>query len=365
MKKYCSQCNREFDADARWCDQCGNELAPLSPAANPQGPSVQQDNRIHKGDKTDIAGDSISAQSVDKRTFIQNSETKMYMECQLSGSRVPMEDIRRCTKCHRAVAAKYFNEDCFLCKECYENRHQSEDKAGIPPLLPPLQQITPVAQPVSSATQPTSPQTPVKSSAKLYVALAIAFAVIVVLCAKMFVTESSEEMAEAAVPHVAAQSEANVQPQDVQEAHTHSVKESKPEPVKNITAKSSPVPVKEKAPASTQAQTGKSAYQAGNYAQAAILLQKELDKGDGAAAYLLSKMYAQGKGVSANVRKAFSYMRQAAELDCSDAYYELAEMYRLGDGTETNRARAKTWYEKAVETNAKNASKAAEKLNLY
>jgi TPR repeat protein len=58
-------------------------------------------------------------------------------------------------------------------------------------------------------------------------------------------------------------------------------------------------------------------------------------------------------------------MRQAAELDCSDAYYELAEMYRLGDGTETNRARAKTWYEKAVETNAKNASLAAEKLNLY
>ena len=107
MKKYCSQCNREFDADARWCDQCGSELISQIPVSAPQGPSIQQDNRIHKGDKTDIAGDNISAQSVDKRTFItQNSEAKMYMECQLSGSRVPMEDIRRCTKCHRAVAVK-------------------------------------------------------------------------------------------------------------------------------------------------------------------------------------------------------------------------------------------------------------------
>ena len=40
-------------------------------------------------------------------------------------------------------------------------------------------------------------------------------------------------------------------------------------------------------------------------------------------------------------------------------------MYRFGDGTETNRAKATTWYEKTVATNAKNADKAAEKLNLY
>ena len=367
MKKYCSQCNREFDADARWCDQCGSELISQIPVSAPQGPSIQQDNRIHKGDKTDIAGDNISAQSVDKRTFItQNSEAKMYMECQLSGSRVPMEDIRRCTKCHRAVAVKYFNEDYFLCKECYENKRQSEDKAGIPPLAPPpVQQITPVAQPVSSPTQPTPAQAPAKSSAKLYLALAIALLVIVVLGVKMFVSDSAESAVEVTEKPVVAQTEDNVQSQEPQKKAEQPVAETKAEPVKRAASAPAAPSVKEKAPAAAQVQTGKSAYQAGNYAQAAILLQKELDKGDGSAAYLLSKMYAQGQGVSSNVRKAFSYMRQAAELDCSDAYYELAEMYRLGDGTETNRARAKTWYEKAVETNAKNASLAAEKLNLY
>lgn len=366
MKKYCSQCNREFDADARWCDQCGSELISQIPAPAPPAPSIQQDNRIHKGDKTDIAGDNISAQSVDKRTFItQNSEAKMYMECQLSGSRVPMEDIRRCAKCHRAVAVKYFNEDCFLCKECYENKRQSEDKAGIPPLAPPpLQQITPVAQPVSSPTQSAPPQAPAKSSAKLYLALAIALLVIVVLGVKMFLPDSAESEVEVTEKPVTAQTEDNVQSQESQKKAEQPVAEPKAELVKKATTAPAAPSVKEKAPAA-QVQTGKSAYQAGNYAQAAILLQKELDKGDGSAAYLLSKMYAHGQGVNTNVRKAFSYMRQAAELDCSDAYYELAEMYRLGDGTETNRARAKNWYEKAVETNAKNASKAAEKLNLY
>ena len=366
MKKYCSQCNREFDADARWCDQCGSELISQIPVSAPQGPSIQQDNRIHKGDKTDIAGDNISAQSVDKRTFItQNSEAKMYMECQLSGSRVPMEDIRRCTKCHRAVAVKYFNEDYFLCKECYENKQQFEDKAGIPPLAPPsVQQITPVAQPVSSPIQPTPSLSPAKSSTKLYLALAIALLVIVVLGVKIFLSDSAKSALEITEKPVVAQTEDNVQSQEPQKKAEQSVAETKTETVKKVATAPVTPSVKEKATAA-QVQTGKAAYLAGNYAQAAILLQKELDKGDGSAAYLLSKMYAQGQGVSANVRKAFSYMRQAAELDCSDAYYELAEMYRLGDGTETNRARAKNWYEKAVETNAKNASLAAEKLNLY
>lgn len=366
MKKYCSQCNREFDTDARWCDQCGSELILQNPVSAPKGPSIQQDNRIHKGDKTDIAGDNISAQSVDKRTFItQTSEAKMYMECQLSGSRVPMEDIRRCSKCHRAVAVKYFNEDYFLCKECYENKQQSEDKAGIPPLAPPsVQQITPVAQPVSSPIQPTPPQSPAKSSAKLYLALAIALLVIVVLGVKMVLSDSAESALEITEKPVVAQTEDNVQSQEPQKKAEQTVAEIKTETVKKAATAPATPSVKEKATAA-QVQTGKAAYLAGNYAQAAILLQKELDKGDGSAAYLLSKMHAQGQGVSANVRKAFSYMRQAAELDCSDAYYELAEMYRLGDGTETNRARAKQWYEKAVETGAKNASKAAEKLNLY
>lgn len=366
MKKYCSQCNREFDTDARWCDQCGSELILQNPVSASKGPSIQQDNRIHKGDKTDIAGDNISAQSVDKRTFItQTSEAKMYMECQLSGSRVPMEDIRRCTKCHRAVAVKYFNEDYFLCKECYENKQQFEDKAGIPPLAPPsVQQITPVAQSVSSPIQPTPSLSPAKSSTKLYLALAIALLVIVVLGVKMFLSDSAGSALEITEKPVVAQTENNVQPQEPQQKAEQSVAETKTETVKKVATAPVTPSVKEKATAA-QVQTGKAAYLAGNYAQAAILLQKELDKGDGSAAYLLSKMYAQGQGVSANVRKAFSYMRQAAELDCSDAYYELAEMYRLGDGTETNRARAKNWYEKAVETNAKNASLAAEKLNLY
>ena len=47
MKKYCSQCNREFDADARWCDQCGSELISQNPASAPQqqpAPKTAQTN---------------------------------------------------------------------------------------------------------------------------------------------------------------------------------------------------------------------------------------------------------------------------------------------------------------------------------
>ncbi len=348
MKKYCNQCNREFDANSRWCDQCGSELT--TQVTTVQGPSIQQDNRIHKGDKTNIAGDSISAQNVDKRTFItQKSETKMYCECQLSGSRVPMEDIRRCTKCHRAISQKYFNEEFFLCKECYEKKMQAEDKVGsIPPLVPPVTQPT------------TTPST--RSSSKLSWIIILFLLVVITLGAIILIPNPSSNS------HLVTQENTPASAEPTTQHKKQTQQQMAPTPVIKTSAQKE-IPVvrstSETASSSTPAPTGNSAYLAGNYEQALILLQKELDKGDGSAAYTLAKMYSQGKGVTSNVRKAFSYMRQAAELDYSDAYYELAEMYRFGDGTETNRAKAKTWYEKTVATNAKNADKAAEKLNLY
>ena len=153
-----------------------------------------------------------------------------------------MEDIRRCAKCHRAVAVKYFNEDCFLCKECYENKRQSEDKAGIPPLAPPpLQQITPVAQPISSPTQSAPPQAPAKSSAKLYLALAIALLVIVVLGVKMFLPDSAESAVEVTEKPVTAQTEDNVQSQEPQKKAEQPVAEPKAELVKKATT--APLPL--------------------------------------------------------------------------------------------------------------------------
>lgn len=90
-----------------------------------------------------------------------------------------------------------------------------------------------------------------------------------------------------------------------------------------------------------------------------------MQEGKAGAAYYLGMMYKQGKGVTKNVRKSFSYMKQAAEGGASDAYYELAEMYRLGQGTEPNRTLAKKWYEEAITSNALNADKAEKALSKY
>lgn len=50
-----------------------------------------------------------------------------------------------------------------------------------------------------------------------------------------------------------------------------------------------------------------------DYAQAAIWYEKAAKKGHTEAALRLALLYAQGKGVEANPKKAFQYMEQAAK----------------------------------------------------
>lgn len=399
----CENLGRTFPDSERFCPSCGNELSAVANKAEtmgiggvmPLGTNMQQDNRIHQGDRTDIAGDSINAQCVDKRTmtsttsnittnntttnnqYVQNivDETKKVTRCQLSGRTIPILEAVECRICHRTVAIQYYEESEFMCKECYKKKHpdapKPEPKAAIPPLTggPVRQEAVRVERIRTQLDEP-------KKKSRSWIWIAVVAAVIVAGAIFMMQNSSSDkqtvsvESAEPQAKELAGAKTGNEQSGAVK-AKPQVTKETtvKAKPMKAETVAAKPKAVETESSETVKAEaapvTGQSAYKAGNYAQAKILLEKELNGGDGSAAYTLSLMHKYGKGVTVNLRKAFTYMKQAAELECSDAYYELAEMYRTGDGTEPNRVRAKKWYEQAVATNAKNASKASEKLSLY
>ena len=97
MKKICRQCNKVFDhltVDDMYCDDCGGILSKMDKhisSTDIPSTQIQQDNRIHKGDKVNVGGDNFNAQSVDNRTVttniqnIQNivDETKKVVQCEL------------------------------------------------------------------------------------------------------------------------------------------------------------------------------------------------------------------------------------------------------------------------------------------
>ena len=85
MKKYCKYCGEfEVTPDENFCPKCGTpfmEEETVTDVANNPLPSsgqpttIQQDNRIHKGDKVTIGGDNFNAQNVDNRTVTNTSNT--------------------------------------------------------------------------------------------------------------------------------------------------------------------------------------------------------------------------------------------------------------------------------------------------
>ena len=70
---------------------------------------------------------------------------------------------------------------------------------------------------------------------------------------------------------------------------------------------------------------------------------------DPAAAYFLGVQYANGYGLQANPKAAFSWFLLAAEQGQPAAMFMLANAYRYGDGVRTDFAKAVAYYEAAAE----------------
>lgn len=395
MKKICTKCNKEWtdlNDDDLFCPDCCGKLdsvsEPIIPAAAPQR-GMQIDNRIHKGDKIDIGGDSLSAQNIDNRTMTTNTnntttinnyqnivdETKKVCKCELSGRMVSIMDIVECPKCHRMVSSQFYVDRSFMCVDCYEkleNKPRPEPQrvkpqtpfVGNTPAPQPTPQpqpepepvrIEPVVPPVVSVAQPAGK----KPMGKIIIGVVAVVAVVVAVLVMGGKDEpQSQEPPKSEAPA------AEVKPAPKAEA-APKAQQTKPAAPAQQAKPAAPAPEKKPAAPAKPKETGADAYNKGNYIKAELLLKAEAEKGVAASAYYLALMYKDGKGVAKNAKQAFSYMRSAAEGGCADAYYELGEMYRIGVGTEANRANAKKWYEMSVMENGKGSDQAAKRLQLY
>lgn len=387
MKKKCTNnsCSNwgkiiDVECEELFCEECGEKLLPIEDLKEKlsSGTSIQQDNRIHKGDKITVGGDSFNAQSIDNRTVTNTSnttinnisnvidESRKIVMCEISGKNILITDSVRCPKCGRCVSKEYYVEDMLLCKDCYDKVHDSHksanashtmEKVGIPPLIAgdTRSDDRAVVEPINGRL--------VKNDNHVKRNIIGSAIVLLVLLGGFFILKSGdkEEAFVEKTDSFAVNKPIKQIPLVEKTVSSPKVK------VTNTTIESTSSEVKKETPKPeiSKYEAGKKAYEAGNYTKASLMLEQSLQEGKSAAAYYLGMMYKQGKGMRKNVHKAFTYMKQAAEGGVSDAYYELGEMYRLGKGTEPNRSLAKKWYEAAVSEEALNSDKALEVLNKY
>jgi hypothetical protein len=85
-------------------------------------------------------------------------------------------------------------------------------------------------------------------------------------------------------------------------------------------------------------------FQAGEYRQAHEIWLELAQAGDARAAFYLSQLYAQGKGVKPDLREAMHYLVSAAEQGDSLAQFKLGNHYHLGKWIAQDMAMAEKWW---------------------
>lgn len=400
MKKICRNCNLFYDEDDIICCECGKPLEDYTETGtenknNLTGPSIQQDNRIHRGDKINVGGDNFNAQSVDKRTVtntttinnIQNivDESKALVKCEISGKRIHKIDSYECPVCKRTVAPEYYVVEKRMCVLCAEEsgdslqnsntaqKPQPQKNSGEEKVIPPMIE-TANATPSQIFIPPIEPSGRKSSKGVATVCVIAVAAVIGIWLWTNNSGESDTQVDETAV-------ESPTAPADIAETmeQTKQTEQAEPQSTPKSSSSKTRITAEETADSKAQEPTetvenntkelslydkGKEAYDTKEYGTAAVLLKQAMSSNP-KAGYYLSLLYQKGLGVSKSVKDAFSYMKQAAEGGCTDAYYDLAEMYKTGVGTEPNRTLAKKWYEQCVLSSAKNSDKAAKELSKY
>lgn len=94
---------------------------------------------------------------------------------------------------------------------------------------------------------------------------------------------------------------------------------------------------------------GMAALAKGDYKTAVTELNVDVKKGDPDAMFLLSALYAEGKGVAADQKRAFQLMERAAKLGSGRAQGSLAMYFSEGIGTKPDDAKSLEWGRRAAE----------------
>ena len=89
------------------------------------------------------------------------------------------------------------------------------------------------------------------------------------------------------------------------------------------------------------------ALKRGDYEAALADVRPRAEAGSADAQYLLSYMYLEGKGVSANERTAFVWCHKAAKQDHRQAQRTLARFYALGIGVKRDAKLSSYWQTRA------------------
>jgi len=93
-------------------------------------------------------------------------------------------------------------------------------------------------------------------------------------------------------------------------------------------------------PAAADPEKGKAALEAGDYKTALAELAADAGKGDLDAMFMLSRLYAEGKGVKQDLKLAFQWMDKAAAGGSTRAESTLAMYYSEGIGTPRDEAKS-------------------------
>lgn len=93
---------------------------------------------------------------------------------------------------------------------------------------------------------------------------------------------------------------------------------------------------------------GLAAWRAGDYSQAHAMWLPAAEAGDPQAKFLLSELYAHGKGVAQDQAVALSWLTEAAEGGYAPACYNLGDRYLNGLGVVADPAKAAFWWRRAA-----------------
>jgi len=108
-------------------------------------------------------------------------------------------------------------------------------------------------------------------------------------------------------------------------------------------------------------------YSAGSYIKALNTFYALAKKGDAKAQYNVGMIYANGKGVKADISEAMQWYEKAAKQGNGSAQYNLAQLYyeKGQKGEPHTYEKAKYWYEKAISNKVKEAYNNLASLYMY
>ena len=116
------------------------------------------------------------------------------------------------------------------------------------------------------------------------------------------------------------------------------------------------------APACTDFEAGKEAYDRGDYATELQKWRPLAEQGDAEAQKYLGNMYRRGDGVPQDYQEAVRLYRLAAEQGHAKAQFNLGRMYAKGRGVPKDHVQAHMWLSLAAAQGDKRAPKRRDRL---